>query len=144
MVLFSGIDQVHATRSSFEVMEPFIVLVDSLQLSPESSVPNGYRQLGIQLGLFHGNKPLCSTTGAILKKLPDENGVVQIGQNFVFEIPVCKLPRMAKLCFGIFEKKKGNLNPLFYVNTNIFDYKAKLKWKSTRKEKNQNLSEALF
>ena len=39
---------------------------------------------------------------------------------------------MAKLCVGVFEKKRtGYVHPLFWVNSNIFDYRAKLKWKHT-------------
>ena len=39
---------------------------------------------------------------------------------------------MAKLCVGVYEKKRaGYVHPLFWVNTNIFDYRAKLKWKHT-------------
>ena len=46
-------------------------------------------------------------------------------QVFRFEIPVANLPRMAKLCVGVFEKKKNNTqHPLFWVNAYVFDYRC--------------------
>ena len=42
------------------------------------------------------------------------------------------LPRMAKLCAGVYERKRGSTaHPLFWVNTTVFDYKARLKWRDT-------------
>ena len=47
-------------------------------------------------------------------------------QVFRFEIPVANLPRMAKLCVGVFEKKKNNTqHPLFWVNAYVFDYRCR-------------------
>lgn len=38
---------------------------------------------------------------------------------------------MAKLCFGFYEKRKGTNTPLAWVNSNIFDYTAKLRKRDT-------------
>lgn len=89
--------------------------------------------MGVQLGIFHGNKLLCPTMFVSINNSPDQEGAIPIQQSVQFDILVSNLPRMAKLCVGIFEKKKGSINPIFFVNTNIFDYKARLKWKATRK-----------
>ena len=48
-------------------------------------------------------------------------------QSFKFELLISQLPRSAKICIGIYEKKRSHENPLFWVNTNLFDYKGKLK-----------------
>jgi hypothetical protein len=53
---------------------------------------------------------------------------IVIFQTFEFDISIHHLPRNAKLCLGVCERKQY---PLFWVNSNVFDYKAKMKWKCT-------------
>lgn len=57
------------------------------------------------MGIFHGGKALCETrkTRAVLIST---NGVAEWGQTIVFPIKVSNLPRMARLCFGIYEMVK--------------------------------------
>jgi len=79
-------------------------------------------------------------------------------QSFEFDIKICDLPRRAKLCVGIFEQRGSGVgrgsggnkqqikanemaadinnsgqqqHPLYWVNCNIFDYRARLRWRNT-------------
>ena len=48
-------------------------------------------------------------------------------QPFEFDISLSRLPRMTKLCIGIFEKRgwpNTTQHPLFWVNAHIFDYRG--------------------
>ena len=40
---------------------------------------------------------------------------------------MCRIPRMARLCFCVFHEKKGRKTALTWVNMNIFDYQRKLR-----------------
>ena len=40
---------------------------------------------------------------------------------------MCKLPRMSRLCFCVFHKKRGRKTALTWVNMNVFDYQRKLR-----------------
>ena len=51
-------------------------------------------------------------------------------QTFQFDLSVSRLPRFAKLCLAVHSGGSKQL-PLFWVNTNVFDYKAKMKGTST-------------
>ena len=73
-----------------------------------------YSKYDLQIGLFHGARPLCPERTISLK-----NGDTEVE----FDITVSNVPRMAKLCFGLFERKKNN--PASWVNANVFDYKVK-------------------
>ena len=72
-----------------------------------------YSKYDLQIGLFHGARPLCPERTISLK-----NGDTDVE----FDITVSNVPRMAKLCFGLFERKKNN--PASWVNANVFDYKV--------------------
>ncbi len=51
-----------------------------------------------------------------------------------FALPISSLPRKAKLCVGVYERKqhRGNsVHPLFWVNAVVFDYRARLRRKGT-------------
>ena len=50
-------------------------------------------------------------------------------QTFQFKLSISRLPRYAKLCLAVHSGSKQV--PLFWVNTNVFDYKAKMKGTST-------------
>ncbi|KAL4714084.1 hypothetical protein ACJJTC_008438 [Scirpophaga incertulas] len=90
-----------------------------------------------QAGIFHGGKPLCESQKTRASPVSAE-GVAQWDEELKFPIKVNNIPRMARLCFGIYEtirvktKKrfkdasKASMNKLAWVNTMIFDYKDQL------------------
>ena len=60
-------------------------------------------------------------------------------QTFQFDLSIARLPRFAKLCLAVHSgggaggsSRGQQLCPLFWVNTNVFDHKAKMKATSTR------------
>uniref|UniRef100_A0A4W4HAJ5 Phosphatidylinositol-4,5-bisphosphate 3-kinase n=1 Tax=Electrophorus electricus TaxID=8005 RepID=A0A4W4HAJ5_ELEEL len=93
--------------------------------------------LVVQAGLFHGGELLCKVvTSSEVSVCSDPVW----DQKLVFDINLCDLPRMSRLCFtlyGVLEKtkkqrstKKKNKKadcPLAWVNTMVFDYKDQLK-----------------
>ncbi|XP_013190051.2 phosphatidylinositol 4,5-bisphosphate 3-kinase catalytic subunit delta isoform [Amyelois transitella] len=98
------------------------------------------REVICQAGIFHGGKPLCEvqkTRPAFVTCAGD----AKWEQDLRFPIKVNDIPRMARLCFGIFEieaknlkiKKKGKdaakdpINKLAWANIMIFDYKDQLR-----------------
>ena len=60
--------------------------------------------IGIKLGLYHGAKRLAPTLVHFFQSHQLQNAK----QEFTFDIPLSNLPRMAKLCIGVFERKKNN------------------------------------
>uniref|UniRef100_A0A4W4HHG0 Phosphatidylinositol-4,5-bisphosphate 3-kinase n=1 Tax=Electrophorus electricus TaxID=8005 RepID=A0A4W4HHG0_ELEEL len=94
-------------------------------------------ELVVQAGLFHGGELLCKVvTSSEVSVCSDPVW----DQKLVFDINLCDLPRMSRLCFtlyGVLEKtkkqrstKKKNKKadcPLAWVNTMVFDYKDQLK-----------------
>uniref|UniRef100_A0A4W4HIX2 phosphatidylinositol-4,5-bisphosphate 3-kinase n=1 Tax=Electrophorus electricus TaxID=8005 RepID=A0A4W4HIX2_ELEEL len=95
------------------------------------------KRLVVQAGLFHGGELLCKVvTSSEVSVCSDPVW----DQKLVFDINLCDLPRMSRLCFtlyGVLEKtkkqrstKKKNKKadcPLAWVNTMVFDYKDQLK-----------------
>lgn len=92
-------------------------------------------------GIFHGGKPLCEvqkTKVAVISK----EGVATWDEELTFPIKVHNLPRMARLCFGIYElskikskwrgKDKEPVNRLTWANTMVFDYKEQLRTDGVR------------
>ena len=101
-----------STVYSSTLEKPFKITIEAVHfIGAETTVQTSYSKYDIQIGLFHGARPLCS-----LKTISLENQEVE------FDITVSNVPRMAKLCFGLFEKKKNN--PSSWVNANVFDYKV--------------------
>ncbi|XP_047021008.1 phosphatidylinositol 4,5-bisphosphate 3-kinase catalytic subunit delta isoform [Helicoverpa armigera] len=90
-----------------------------------------------QAGIFHGGKPLCETQKTRAAIMTD--GVAVWDQELTFPIKVYNLPRMARVCFGVYEitksksKRRGKdsnkegVNRLTWSNTMIFDYKDQLR-----------------
>ncbi|XP_038215234.1 phosphatidylinositol 4,5-bisphosphate 3-kinase catalytic subunit delta isoform [Zerene cesonia] len=90
-----------------------------------------------QAGIYHGGKSLCEpqkTKVAVVSK----EGEAQWDEELQFPIKVCNVPRMARLCFVIYEiskaknKRRGKdnkdaINRLAWVNTMVFDYKEQLR-----------------
>ncbi|CAH0748005.1 unnamed protein product [Diatraea saccharalis] len=90
-----------------------------------------------QAGIFHGGKALCEAQKTRAAPV-SRDGVAQWDQELKFPVKVHNVPRMARLCFGIYEiikiksKKRGkeaskdSINKLAWANTMIFDYKDQL------------------
>ena len=125
---------------STDIPDDFSVLVESIKLSPDSlgssgtlSTPQSSAGLGIRLGLYHGAKLLCPTVVHMMKyKDLDQNSILKVKKNFRFQISTASLPRMTKLCVGVFEKRRASsIYPLFWVNSFVFDYKSALRWRDT-------------
>lgn len=130
--------------STWDVQENFsfsIQALSNLNIDANKTV-----EIGIQAGLFHGGKSLCEkqytaeckVTGNESNKAEGEwNELLQ------FDIKIANIPRMTRLCLVIYEvsknvkhgrtrRLKGNqkdlsIQPLFWVNTTLFDYKNQFK-----------------
>lgn len=103
---------------SSSLEKPFKISIESINYGTEFS----FSKHELQIGLFHGGKLLCPMKTISLFRNEEINAQV------VFDITLSNLPRMAKLCFGLFDRQRKNtLQPLCWVNTNVFDYKAKLR-----------------
>ncbi|XP_076265389.1 phosphatidylinositol 4,5-bisphosphate 3-kinase catalytic subunit delta isoform-like isoform X2 [Rhynchophorus ferrugineus] len=100
-----------------------------------------YTEVGIQVGLFHGGKPLCQPVKTD-ERLVSDKLEVDFDFHIEFDIQVCNIPRNAKLCFVIYESNKcvkgtksrrpkdvkdSQINPIAWVNTCIYDFKGQLK-----------------
>uniref|UniRef100_A0A182N1I0 phosphatidylinositol 3-kinase n=1 Tax=Anopheles dirus TaxID=7168 RepID=A0A182N1I0_9DIPT len=97
------------------------------------------RELGVQLGLFHGGKSLCKTVRT--RTVTVNTGVAIWNETIHFDINVSNVPRMARLCLVVYENvrtakgtgiktrrtKDGLINPIVWVNTMVYDYKNQLK-----------------
>ncbi|XP_050079689.1 phosphatidylinositol 4,5-bisphosphate 3-kinase catalytic subunit beta isoform [Anopheles maculipalpis] len=97
------------------------------------------KELGVQLGLFHGGKSLCKT--ARTRTVTVNGGVAMWNETIYFDINVSNVPRMARLCLVVYENmrtakstgirtrrtKDGLINPIAWVNTMVYDYKNQLK-----------------
>ncbi|KAJ6656821.1 hypothetical protein lerEdw1_003152 [Lerista edwardsae] len=115
-------------------------------------------KLVVQAGLYHGNEMLCKMVSS------SELGVCSEpvwGQRLEFDINVCDLPRMARLCLALYSvverakkarstKKKSKKAdcPIAWVNVMLFDYRDQLKtgeyclpmWSSFPDEKGELLN----
>uniref|UniRef100_A0A8C0FZF2 Phosphatidylinositol 4,5-bisphosphate 3-kinase catalytic subunit delta isoform n=1 Tax=Bubo bubo TaxID=30461 RepID=A0A8C0FZF2_BUBBB len=107
-----------------------------------------FPQLVVQAGLFHGNEMLCKTVSSSEVNVCSEP---VWKQRLDFDINICDLPRMARLCFALYAviekakkarstKKKSKKAvseataffalqdcPIAWVNVMLFDYKDQLK-----------------
>ncbi|XP_041977720.1 phosphatidylinositol 4,5-bisphosphate 3-kinase catalytic subunit delta isoform [Aricia agestis] len=90
-----------------------------------------------QAGIYHGGKSLCEPQKTKVTTVSKE-GEAQWDEELTFPIKVCNVPRMARLCFVIYEiskaknKRRGKdskdaINRLAWANTMIFDYKEQLR-----------------
>ncbi|XP_066492965.1 phosphatidylinositol 4,5-bisphosphate 3-kinase catalytic subunit delta isoform [Tiliqua scincoides] len=115
-------------------------------------------KLVVQAGLYHGHEMLCKMVSS------SEVGVCSEpvwGQRLEFDINVCDLPRMARLCLALYSvverakkarstKKKSKKAdcPIAWVNVMLFDYRDQLKtgecclpmWSSFPDEKGELLN----
>uniref|UniRef100_A0A8D0CAT5 Phosphatidylinositol 4,5-bisphosphate 3-kinase catalytic subunit delta isoform n=1 Tax=Salvator merianae TaxID=96440 RepID=A0A8D0CAT5_SALMN len=115
-------------------------------------------KLVVQAGLYHGNEMLCKMVSSSEVSVCSEP---VWGQRLEFEINVCDLPRMARLCLALYavvekakkarstkKKSKKADCPIAWVNVMLFDYKDQLKtgecslpmWSSFPDEKGELLN----
>ncbi|XP_036208667.1 phosphatidylinositol 4,5-bisphosphate 3-kinase catalytic subunit delta isoform isoform X1 [Myotis myotis] len=115
-------------------------------------------KLVVQAGLFHGNETLCKTVSSSEVSVCSEP---VWKQRLEFDINVCDLPRMARLCFALYaviekakkarstkKKSKKADCPIAWANLTLFDYKDQLKtgerclymWPSVPDEKGELLN----
>uniref|UniRef100_A0A672LDE5 phosphatidylinositol-4,5-bisphosphate 3-kinase n=1 Tax=Sinocyclocheilus grahami TaxID=75366 RepID=A0A672LDE5_SINGR len=96
-----------------------------------------FAYLAVRAGLFHGTELLCKT--AVSSESSSRSEHVW-NKTLEFDIAVCDLPRMARLCFAIYavmdkvkkqrSTKNTHLNKyqtIPWVNTMVFDYRGQLK-----------------
>ncbi|KAK6483810.1 phosphatidylinositol 4,5-bisphosphate 3-kinase catalytic subunit beta isoform isoform X1 [Huso huso] len=126
----------------WDVMVPFtIVLVKGSKVNAEETV-----KVQVRAGLFHGTELLCKP--AVSAETFGKNEHVW-DKTLEFEINVCDLPRMTRLCFAVYavmdkvKKQKSTKNihakyqtirkagkvhyPIAWVNTMVFDYRGQMK-----------------
>lgn len=100
-------------------------------------------QIGLQAGLFHGGKSLCESQKT-KEIIVSSDGSCEWEETLKFDIKVSDIPRMARLCFVLYEisktakglksrklikdsKQEFFINPLCWANTTIYDFKSQLK-----------------
>ncbi|XP_053565829.1 phosphatidylinositol 4,5-bisphosphate 3-kinase catalytic subunit beta isoform [Bombina bombina] len=128
------------SQSVWDIVQPYkITLVKGSKLNSEDTVV-------VRAGLFHGTELLCKPI--MSSEVPGKNDHVW-NETLEFEINVCDLPRMARLCLSVYTvldktkprkptktpntkyqtiKKAGKMHyPVSWVNTMVFDYKGQLK-----------------
>ncbi|XP_039747137.1 phosphatidylinositol 4,5-bisphosphate 3-kinase catalytic subunit delta isoform [Pararge aegeria] len=120
-------------ESSWKIEKNYSCVVQSvggLNVDPGRPV-----EVVCQAGIYHGGKPLCEPRKTRVAVVTME-GEAQWNVILQFPIKVCNVPRMARLCFVIYEvskaknKWKGNkdtINRLAWANTMVFDYKDQLR-----------------
>ncbi|XP_015605201.1 phosphatidylinositol 4,5-bisphosphate 3-kinase catalytic subunit delta isoform [Cephus cinctus] len=100
-------------------------------------------EIGLQAGIFHGGKSLCETQKT-KEKIVSPEGSCEWEETLKFDIKVRDIPRMARLCFVLYEVSKTAkglksrrlvkdskqdffVNRLCWANTTIYDFKSQLK-----------------
>ncbi|CAN9511193.1 unnamed protein product [Ophioblennius macclurei] len=128
----------------WNVSSPFkIVLVKGSKVNAEETA-----KVQVRAGLFHGTELLCKP--AVSSESSGRSEHTWRDNTLEFDISVCDLPRMTRLCFAIYavmdkvKKQKSTKNshinkyqtirkagkvhyPIAWVNTMVFDYKGQLK-----------------
>uniref|UniRef100_A0A3B3BLJ0 Phosphatidylinositol 4,5-bisphosphate 3-kinase catalytic subunit beta isoform n=2 Tax=Oryzias melastigma TaxID=30732 RepID=A0A3B3BLJ0_ORYME len=127
----------------WDVSSPFkVVLVKGSTVNADENA-----KVQVRAGLFHGTELLCKP--AVSNESSGRSNHSLENNTLEFEISVCDLPRMTRLCFAIYAimekvKKKSYKNPhinkyqtirkagkvhypIAWVNTMVFDYKGQLK-----------------
>uniref|UniRef100_A0A672U483 phosphatidylinositol-4,5-bisphosphate 3-kinase n=1 Tax=Strigops habroptila TaxID=2489341 RepID=A0A672U483_STRHB len=131
------------TTSVWDISNPFkIILLKGNKLNTEENA-----KVHVRAGLFHGTELLCKTI--VSTEISGRSDHVW-NEVLEFEINVCDLPRMARLCFAVYAvmdkmktkkstkamnpskyqtiRKAGKVHyPVAWVNTMVFDYKGQLK-----------------
>lgn len=131
-------------KTTWEIEDNFQITINAitnLNIDANKTV-----EIGIQAGIFHGGKSLCEKQNTEAKKaIGNENNKASAEWNetLKFDIKVCNIPRMARLCLVVYEvarsakhvrarrlkdtQKDLFINPLYFVNTTLFDYKKQFK-----------------
>ncbi|KAG7461411.1 phosphatidylinositol 4,5-bisphosphate 3-kinase catalytic subunit beta isoform [Solea senegalensis] len=128
----------------WDVSTPFkIVLVNASKVNAEETA-----KVQVRAGLFHGTELLCKP--AVSSESGGRSDHTWKESTLEFDLSVCDLPRMTRLCFAIYalmdkvKKQKSTKNPhinkyqtirkagkvhypIAWVNTMVFDYKGQLK-----------------
>ncbi|KAL7851419.1 hypothetical protein AOLI_G00217750 [Acnodon oligacanthus] len=136
-----GLSQMHTCV--WEVHSVFkIILVKGIKVNADETA-----KVQVRAGLFHGTELLCKP--AVSNESSGRSEYVW-NRTLEFEISICDLPRMARLCFAIYavmdkvKKQKSTKNaqmnkyqtirkagkvhyPIAWVNTMVFDYRGQLK-----------------
>jgi len=87
-------------------------------------------QIAVKCGIYHGDEPLCDIMSTSKKSGSDPSW-----NEFVeFKLPICDIPRMARMCFCIcgYAANKSQPVPLSWVNVTMFDYNGILRSGSQR------------
>lgn len=98
-------------------------------------------EVGIRAGLVHGDENLCEARKT--KETFVLDGEAKWDEDLMFDIDVCNIPRMTRLCMVVYEVNRNSKgpkpkrhkgprqdsyeNPLAWVNTTVFDFKNQLK-----------------
>jgi Phosphoinositide 3-kinase C2 len=121
------------TMYSWIINKPFQVQLHSVQnLVVSKGVPM-VLNLQLQLGLFHGGKSLCQTKKIDVRYWANETGICECEEIVTFDIDLNNLPRMARLCVAICEKKANDFIPMGWFNTMVYNYQDTLKTYKSRK-----------
>ncbi|XP_053165525.1 phosphatidylinositol 4,5-bisphosphate 3-kinase catalytic subunit beta isoform isoform X2 [Hemicordylus capensis] len=129
--------------SVWDISSPFkVVLVDGNKLNTEETA-----KVHVRAGLFHGTELLCEPI--VSSEISGRNDHVW-NEPLEFDINICDLPRMARLCFVVYAvmdkmknkksaktlntskyqtiRKAGKVHyPVAWVNTMVFDFKGQLR-----------------
>lgn len=137
----STIRKLKKNPTTWEIDENFQINIQTI--SNLSVDPNKTIEIGIQAGIFHGGKSLCEKKNTTERKATSNEynkASAEWNETLTFDIKVCNIPRMARLCLVIYEvvrnakhvrarrlKDSQYINPLCYVNATLFDYKNQFK-----------------
>lgn len=132
------------SRTTWEIQENLeitIQAINNLSIDANKTV-----EIGMQVGIFHGGKSLCSKLNTTVRRTTGSErnkAFAEWDETLKFDIKVCNIPRMARLCIVIYEvarnakhvrarrlkdtQKDLYINPLCWVNTTLFDYKNQFK-----------------
>ncbi|KAG5679471.1 hypothetical protein PVAND_009036 [Polypedilum vanderplanki] len=123
-------------KSSWELDENFKIVIQAINnLKIEG---NKTIELGVCVGLFHGGRALCENLNTTTVFIPgNERTAISAEWNQImnFNIKICDIPRMTKLCFVVYYIDKNSSQfayddykvPILWSNTTIYDFKNQLK-----------------
>lgn len=126
--------------SAWDIEDPFRFEISAIsKLNCDITRPV---EVGVQAGLFHGGKSLTEPQKTSEKQVTKE-GECEWEEELHFDLQVCNIPRMARLCLVVYEisktakgvkarrlkdsKQELYINPLAWVNTTVYDFKSQLK-----------------
>ncbi|KAK9501564.1 hypothetical protein O3M35_012267 [Rhynocoris fuscipes] len=126
--------------NSWHINDPFAFQVSAIcRLNCDSTHPV---EVCVQAGLYHGGKSLCEPQKTS-ERLVSKEGECIWDEDLQFDIQVSNIPRMARLCFVVYEicksakglrskklkdsKQELYINPMGWVNTTVYDFKNQLK-----------------